>query len=220
MSDRWPRSAHRLAHRPVPGGPLARALGAGGGADARLRRQELVADPLDRRPARLPPDARSGRAAPTSSATGTRRRSSRPGRRSSTSTTCRSCRPGTRSSSAERPSSPLSRAPAAPSSARRRRAAPSSARPARAGPTRRSPGRCCGSGRRAGGPASRLTPGITRGQRLATCSKVLWSSLRTITRQLPPRPRPGPALRGFSIVWSSAHCASSARGAARTGSGP
>ena len=44
----------RLAHRPLPGGPLARPLGAGGGADARLRRQELVADPRDRRPALLP----------------------------------------------------------------------------------------------------------------------------------------------------------------------
>ena len=29
---------------------MARPLGTGGGTDARLRRQELVADPLDRRP--------------------------------------------------------------------------------------------------------------------------------------------------------------------------
>src|SRR5215210_9324151 len=35
----------------------------------------------------------------------------------------------------------------------------------------------------------------------ATWSNVLWSSLRTITRQLPPRPEPGPLVRGFSIVW-------------------
>src|SRR5680860_788369 len=34
----------------------------------------------------------------------------------------------------------------------------------------------------------------------ATWSKVLWLSLRTITRQAPPRPESGPASRGFSIV--------------------
>src|ERR1700716_971329 len=35
----------------------------------------------------------------------------------------------------------------------------------------------------------------------ATWSKVLWSSLRTITLQAPPRPLPGPLVRGFSSVW-------------------
>ena len=54
------------------------ALGAGGGEDARLRRQELVADPLDRRPARLPADLDLGEAARTSNATGSRRRSRTP----------------------------------------------------------------------------------------------------------------------------------------------
>src|SRR3954452_20266731 len=34
----------------------------------------------------------------------------------------------------------------------------------------------------------------------ATWSKVLWSSLRTITRQLPPTPLPGPEVRGRSMV--------------------
>src|SRR5687768_10525255 len=34
----------------------------------------------------------------------------------------------------------------------------------------------------------------------ATWSNVLWSSLRTITRQWPPSPVPGPLTRGLSIV--------------------
>src|SRR3954452_9819892 len=34
----------------------------------------------------------------------------------------------------------------------------------------------------------------------ATWSKVLWLSLQTITRQLPPRSEPGPPVRGRSIV--------------------
>ena len=34
-----------------------------------------------------------------------------------------------------------------------------------------------------------------------TWSKVLWSSLRTITRHSPPRPLPGPSTRGSSTVW-------------------
>ena len=85
----------RLAHRPAASGPLARPLGAGGGEDARLRRQELVADPrrsTTRSPSSRP---RSGRTAPTSNATGSQRRSRPPGPASSTSTTCRCCRPGT-----------------------------------------------------------------------------------------------------------------------------
>ena len=49
-------------------------------------------------------------------------------------------------------------------------------------------------------PWSRLTPGRTRARVWATCSKVLWLSLRTITRQFPPRPEPGPASRGRSTV--------------------
>src|SRR4051812_898307 len=35
----------------------------------------------------------------------------------------------------------------------------------------------------------------------ATPSNVLWSSLRTITRQAPPMPEPGPFVRGSSMVW-------------------
>ena len=38
-------------------------------------------------------------------------------------------------------------------------------------------------------------------QRVATWSKVLWLSLRTMTRQSPPCPDSGPALRGRSIVF-------------------
>src|SRR3954468_22541835 len=34
----------------------------------------------------------------------------------------------------------------------------------------------------------------------ATWSKVLWSSLRTMTRQAPPSPLSGPAVRGRSMV--------------------
>src|SRR4051794_35544936 len=45
-----------------------------------------------------------------------------------------------------------------------------------------------------------VTPGSTRARVAATCSKVLWLSLRTITRQLPPRPESGPAVRGRSMV--------------------
>src|SRR5215218_1912268 len=44
-------------------------------------------------------------------------------------------------------------------------------------------------------------PGIVPARVWATCSNVLWSSLRTITRQAPPRPLPGPAVRGSSTVW-------------------
>ena len=62
--------------------------------------------------------------------------------------------------------------------------------------SRRSPGRCCGSGRRTGGPARARRPGSPGRASSATWSKVLWSSLRTITCQLPPRPEPGPAPRG------------------------
>src|SRR3954453_8383579 len=49
-------------------------------------------------------------------------------------------------------------------------------------------------------PCSSVTPGSTPARVAATWSKVLWLSLRTITRQLPPRPEPGPAVRGRSIV--------------------
>ncbi len=88
-----------LAHRPLPGRSLARHLGAGGGADARLRRQELVADP--RRSTTRSPSAspHSGRAARTSSATGSRRKSRRPAPPASTSTTCPCCPAGTPCSS-------------------------------------------------------------------------------------------------------------------------
>ena len=34
----------------------------------------------------------------------------------------------------------------------------------------------------------------------ATCSKVLWSSLQTITLQPPPRPSPGLRVPGLSSV--------------------
>src|SRR3954471_20270288 len=46
-----------------------------------------------------------------------------------------------------------------------------------------------------------VTPGITRASVCATWSKVLWSSLRTMTRQAPPRPLPGSPVRGSSMVW-------------------
>src|SRR3954465_4965034 len=49
-------------------------------------------------------------------------------------------------------------------------------------------------------PCWTLTPGIVRASESATWSKVLWSSLRTITRQLSPSPEPGPPVRGSSIV--------------------
>src|SRR3954447_8488539 len=49
-------------------------------------------------------------------------------------------------------------------------------------------------------PDATLIPGIVRASESATWSKVLWSSLRTITRQLSPSPEPGPPVRGSSIV--------------------
>src|SRR5215211_666278 len=49
-------------------------------------------------------------------------------------------------------------------------------------------------------PCCTLTPGIVRASESATWSNVLWSSLRTITRQLSPSPEPGPPVRGSSIV--------------------
>src|SRR5213082_2691329 len=49
-------------------------------------------------------------------------------------------------------------------------------------------------------PRSRLTPGMKRASVLATCSKVLWLSLRTITRQASPRPPPGGRVLGSSTV--------------------
>src|SRR5215217_4646069 len=49
-------------------------------------------------------------------------------------------------------------------------------------------------------PCCTLTPGIVRASVSATWSNVLWSSLRTITRQLSPSPEPGPPVRGSSIV--------------------
>src|SRR4051794_8272242 len=45
-----------------------------------------------------------------------------------------------------------------------------------------------------------LTPGRVRASKVATWSNVLWSSLRTITRQLSPSPDPGPPVRGSSTV--------------------
>src|SRR5689334_2292009 len=41
---------------------------------------------------------------------------------------------------------------------------------------------------------------MTRARQTATWSNVLWSSLRTMTRQSPPWPVPGPSTRGRSIV--------------------
>src|SRR3954451_17381277 len=41
---------------------------------------------------------------------------------------------------------------------------------------------------------------MVRASDCATWSNVLWSSLRTITRQLSPSPEPGPPVRGSSIV--------------------
>src|SRR3954447_770292 len=49
-------------------------------------------------------------------------------------------------------------------------------------------------------PWSTVTPGSTRASVSATWSKVLWLSLRTITRQSPPKPEPGPSVRGLSTV--------------------
>src|SRR5271165_6419711 len=43
-------------------------------------------------------------------------------------------------------------------------------------------------------------PGMNRASVRATWSKVLWSSLRTITFQEPPKPLPGPSMRGSSTV--------------------
>ena len=86
-----------LAHRPLPGGPLARPVGARRGADAGFRRQELVADPLDRRSALLPADIGLGEPGRLRAllVLGGDRGGRAP--RSSTSTTCRFCPPGTRS---------------------------------------------------------------------------------------------------------------------------
>ena len=111
--------------------------------------------------------------------------------------------PGRARSSASRAAlsgAALSAVRAGPSSAPPRTAAPSRAPPARAGPlqTIAWPVLWIWSANR--WPWSSETPGITRASVLATWSKVLWSSLRTITCQLPPRPEPGPALRGRSIV--------------------
>ena len=92
----------RLAHRAVPRRPLARSLGTGGGADARLRRQQLVAHPLDRRPARLPADIGLGEPLGLRALLVLGGDRGTPGPRSSTSTTCRSSPPGT---PARRPSS-------------------------------------------------------------------------------------------------------------------
>src|SRR3954464_14062587 len=49
-------------------------------------------------------------------------------------------------------------------------------------------------------PLSTVTPGMWRASVYATWSNVLWSSLRTITRQLPPRPLDGSPVRGSSTV--------------------
>ena len=49
-------------------------------------------------------------------------------------------------------------------------------------------------------PWSSETPGSTRESVWATPSKVLWLSLRTITRQWAPRRFPGSPTRGSSIV--------------------
>ena len=79
-------------------------------------------------------------------------------------------------------------------------AAPSRAPPAPSCPPTPSPGRCCGCGRRSRSPCRRDTPGTWRASAWATWSKVLWSSLRTMTRQCPPRAPSGPAMRGSSMV--------------------
>src|SRR3954470_2501618 len=49
-------------------------------------------------------------------------------------------------------------------------------------------------------PDATLIPGMVRASVKATWSKGLWSSLRTITRQAPPSPLSGPAVRGRSMV--------------------
>jgi hypothetical protein len=49
-------------------------------------------------------------------------------------------------------------------------------------------------------PRFNETPGMKRASVPATCSKVLWSSLHTITFQGPPSPLPGVPVRGISIV--------------------
>src|SRR4051794_9791659 len=50
-------------------------------------------------------------------------------------------------------------------------------------------------------PCGTVTPGMNRASVRATWSKVLWSSLRTMTRHAPPRPVSGPAVRGSSTGW-------------------
>src|SRR3954449_2208412 len=49
-------------------------------------------------------------------------------------------------------------------------------------------------------PLSIVIPGSVRASVPATCSNVLWSSLRTITRQAPPSALSGPEVRGSSMV--------------------
>src|SRR6478672_7583150 len=49
-------------------------------------------------------------------------------------------------------------------------------------------------------PRASVTPGMKRASVRATCSNVLWSSLRTITLHEPPRPLPGAPARGTSTV--------------------
>src|SRR3954454_24068177 len=51
-------------------------------------------------------------------------------------------------------------------------------------------------------PLESEIPGMNWLSVRATWSNVLWSSLRTITRQCPPSPLPGPAVRGRSMVWA------------------
>ncbi len=49
-------------------------------------------------------------------------------------------------------------------------------------------------------PRAIVTPGMNRASVRATWSKVLWSSLRTITLHESPMPVPGPPVRGSSMV--------------------
>ena len=91
-------------------------------------------------------------------------------------------------------------APAGPSSGRPRAAAPSGARRARGGPLQTIAWPLLWIWSAMRWPWSRLTPGSTLARVAATCSKVLWLSLRTITRHSPPRPEPGPEVRGRSSV--------------------
>ena len=91
--------------------------------------------------------------------------------------------------------------------------------------SRRSPGRCCGCGRRSRSRCRTLTPGMYARERVRRRGRrCCGRRCRTITRQVPPRPLPGPPVRGRSIV-VGAHrrgrapraCASSGRGRARAG---